>query len=97
MVFAMHNPYEQAGEKQGEKRKSAQDDGGNAQKKAKKAPSAASLVPKIATLVARHCMRTLRAGLAGYSWKVPHGLHPTDPFEAGFCSWRLVDRNGARQ
>ena len=45
MVFTMHNPYDQAGEKQGEKRKSAQDDGGNAQKKAKKAPSAASLVP----------------------------------------------------
>ena len=46
MVFTMHNPYAQAGEKQGEKRNSTHDDGGNIQKNArKKAPSAASLVP----------------------------------------------------
>ena len=45
MVFTMKNPYIQAGEKQGEKRSGTHDYNGNEQKKAKKAPSAASLVP----------------------------------------------------
>jgi hypothetical protein len=45
MVFTMQNPYVQAGEKQGEKRNGSNDDNSNVQKKAKKAPSAASLVP----------------------------------------------------
>ena len=46
MVFTMQNPYLQAGEKQsGEKRYSTNDNNGTALKQAKKAPSAASLVP----------------------------------------------------
>ena len=45
MVFTMKkNPYLQAGEKQGEKRNGTNDDSGNAQKKAKKVPSATSLI-----------------------------------------------------
>ena len=46
MVFIMQNPYLQAGEKQsGEKRYSTNDNNGSVLKQAKKAPSAASLVP----------------------------------------------------
>ena len=46
MVFTMKkNPYLQAGEKQGEKRNGTYGDNGNIQKKIRKAPSAASLVP----------------------------------------------------
>ena len=45
MTFIMKkNPYLKAGEKQGEKRNGTHEDSGNAQKKARKALSAASLV-----------------------------------------------------
>ena len=44
MGFNVRSPYDESEVKQGEKRNGSHDDNGNVQKKAKKAPSAASLV-----------------------------------------------------
>ena len=44
MGFNVRSPYDESEVKQGEKRNGSHDDNGNIQKKAKKAPSAASLV-----------------------------------------------------